>query len=87
MKIRLSELKQIIKEEVTTASLVGKLNRVDWDYQMSDDPRAFRAGQDEVRSVTTMLKQMDTQSVDAILLDSSLHPYVKDKIEFILGRK
>ena len=87
MKIRLSELKQIIKEEVGMADLVSRLNRVDWDYQMADDYRAFQRGQDQVQAVTSELRGLDAESAAALLADPALRPYTKSKVEFILGRK
>lgn len=87
MKIRLSELKQIIKEEVEMADLVSRLNKVDWDYQMSDDPRAYQRGQEQVRTITAELKDLEPESVAALLADPTLRPYTKTKVEYILGRK
>lgn len=87
MKIRLSELKKIIREEVGAVSLVGRLNAADWDYEMSDDALAYQRGQDEVQKLSRELRAMDTASVDALLADPQLRPYPRNKIEFILGRK
>lgn len=87
MKIRLSELKQIIREEVETANLVGRLNSIDWDYEMADDYRAYHAGRSAVESVSSLLRKMDKDAADALLADPSLRPYTKSKVEFILGRK
>lgn len=87
MKIRLSELKQIIKEEVETAGLVSRLNSIDWDYEMSDDYGVYHAGRSAVESVSSLLRKMDKDAADALLTDPSLRPYAKSKVEFILGRK
>ena len=87
MKIRLSELKQIIKEEVGMADLVNRLNRVDWDYQMSDDARAYQRGQEQVQVVTAELRNLDPETAAALLTDPALRPYTKTKVEYILGRK
>lgn len=87
MKIRLSELKQIIKEEVGMADLVARLNRVDWDYQMSDDTRVYQRGQDQVQAITAELGNLDPESASALLADPALRPYTKTKVGYILGRK
>lgn len=87
MKIKLSELKQIIKEEVETANLVGRLNNIDWDYEMSDDYGAYHAGRSAVESVSSLLRKMDKDAADALLADPALRPYAKSKVGYILGRK
>jgi hypothetical protein len=87
MKIRLSELKQIIKEEVGMADLVNRLNRVDWDYQMSDDARVYQRGQEQVQAITAELRNLDLKSAEALLADPALRPYTKIKVNYILGRK
>lgn len=87
MKIRLSELKQIIKEEVGMADLVARLNKVDWDYQMSDDARVYQRGQDQVQAITAELRKLDPESASALLADPALRSYTKTKVGYILGRK
>lgn len=87
MKIRLSELKQIIKEEVGMADLVSRLNKVDWDYQMSDDYLVYQRGQEQVQAITAELRALDPESAEALLADPALRPYTKSKVGYILGRK
>ena len=62
-----------MKDQMTYDEFVAKLPRIDWYYNMSDDPRAYREGMAQVERYRQIAEENGTEWVEAFEVQNKKH--------------
>ena len=62
-----------MKDQMTYDEFVAKLPRIDWYYNMSDDPRAYREGKAQVERYRQIAEENGPEWVEAFQVQNKKH--------------